>query len=322
MTQILLVDVNVLGIGSMRQYSYSDLTHRGRETGAIHGIAEKLAELADDLRQHVPVVLWDDRCRWREKLLPQYKRHRWSTPEQQAFLESYLWQAKVASKLLGHLGVPQVSCTGFEADDIAGAIVRHASPKWRIRLATTDRDWWQALRPNVDWQSTYSGQVVTLADLGNPNRAKDGPFHSVDHYVQAKALAGDTSDGIPGVRGVGVKTAARLIREHGSVEALWARHDAGEVLKGVILQRVAGPEYRDAYRRNLQLVDWRLAPPLGKGVRVNAGRPDRAAAARICKYWGLPRSTPDLPAWKPERMAAIVDPLKQVLARAAKLSSI
>jgi DNA polymerase-1 len=285
---LLLVDTNVLGIGAMREWQYRDRSHRGRETGAILGIAEKLSELIAEHPGRVPIAIWDDRCGWREALLPRYKRHRWETPEQVAFLKSYLWQVDVARKLLGHLGFPQIFCPGFEADDVVGAICSRADPAWLIRLATTDSDWFQALRTNVDWFSVSTGKIVTHNDLGDPDHVVGAPFGSVDHYIKAKALAGDSSDGIPGVVGVGVKTAAKIIREYGSIEALWAIHDAGEPIKGVVVQRAAGPQYRSTYRLNLQLIDWRLAPAPGPNLQIETGMPDHVAAARLCKLWGLP----------------------------------
>ena len=157
----------------------------------------------------------------------------------------------------------------------------------RVTLATSDTDWYQALRNNVVWESPRTGVVVTHADLGNTDIVRDGPFISTDHYIQSKALAGDTSDGIPGVKGVGLRTAARVIKEYGTIEALWAKHDAKEPLKGVVLQRTAGPEYRDIYYRNLKLIDWRLAPPLDQHFRLEFKQPDIEAFKMLCAKWGL-----------------------------------
>jgi len=312
---LLLVDINVLGIGSMRQYVYRDRTHRGLATGALHGIVEKLADLIAHHPGHIPIALWDDRCHWREALLPTYKRHRWETPEQQAFLQAYLRQVEVARELLVHLGISQVFCPGFEADDIADAIVRTADASRPIRLATTDADWIQALRPNVDWYSVSTGLVVTHETLGDPDKVAGGPFLSVDHFVQAKALAGDASDGIAGVDGVGVKTAAKIIREHGSVEALWARHDAGEPIKGVALSRVAGPDYRDTYRRNLLMIDWRLAPPLGPDISLDQGRLNLSEARLICDAWGLPDAGTRYGALSTVALNPVVGSIKERLGR-------
>lgn len=284
---LLLIDINVLGIGSMHEYEYKGWSHGGREVGAIHGAFTKLSRLLGKHRDKIPVVLWDERCHWREEILPQYKRHRWDTPEQQAFLKSYLAQAEVIRAQLTNLGIPQAFCPNFEADDIVGLICRNLNADWQITLATTDTDWYQALRRNVVWESTRTDAVVTEADLGNESMVKGGPFVSTDHFIQAKALAGDPSDGIPGVRGVGLKTAAKIIKEHGTIEALWAKHDALEPLKGVVLQRTAGPEYRDIYYRNLKLVDWRLSPPLGQDFRLEFEPSDFDALNKMSTKWGL-----------------------------------
>lgn len=135
-TALLLTDINILGIGSMHEYEFKDRSHRGQDSGAIHGAFSKLAGLLRLHRDTLPVILWDDRCLWREKILPQYKRHRWETPEQQAFLQSYLAQAQVMRTLFAQLGFAQASCPNFEADDIAGLICRHLDPAWQITLAT------------------------------------------------------------------------------------------------------------------------------------------------------------------------------------------
>ena len=75
------------------------------DSGNYHGTLDKLFALLAGRPDHVPVVLWDDRCHWRERILPQYKRHRWVTPEQQAMLESYLAQTAVVRELVRHLGM-------------------------------------------------------------------------------------------------------------------------------------------------------------------------------------------------------------------------
>lgn len=194
-----------------------------------------------------------------------------------------------------------------------GVICRRADPSWLIKLATTDSDWLQAVRANVEWYSVATGRIVTHTDLGDPDLVAGGPFASVDHFIQAKALAGDPSDGIPGVDGVGIKTAARIIRDHGSVEALWAKHDAGDPIKGVILQRAAGHEYRSAYRRNLQMIDWRLAPPVGTDVEADAGNTDRAAASRVCDLWGIPAAAVRGLQLSPEVAQPLVDSVREML---------
>ncbi|MEI8083872.1 MAG: 5'-3' exonuclease H3TH domain-containing protein [Actinomycetes bacterium] len=169
----------------------------------------------------------------------------------------------------------------------AGLLCREFDAEWPVVLATSDTDWLQALRGNVAWHSPSNGRHVTEVDLGDTSLIKDGPFLSTDHYVRAKALAGDAVDGIDGVIGIGLKTAAKILREYDAIETLWASHDSGAVIRGVALRRAAGPDYRDTYRRNLQLIDWRRAPPL-PGNHVVTGAPGNLARyASLCYDWGL-----------------------------------
>ncbi len=285
--KLILIDINVLGISSMHQWAYKDRRFKGKPTAAIQGTLEKLSRLSSVFPGHVPIVLWDDRCHWREAILPRYKRHRWGTPEQQAFLESYLAQAAIVRQLVGHLGIPQIFCPGFEADDLAGVICRGIDQSWEVVLATSDSDWYQALREKVTWFSPHTEKQITLANLHGAVAVSEVPFDSIDHFIEAKALAGDSSDGIPGVPGVGIKTAARIIHEHGSLESLWAKHDGGVAVKGVIPLRVAGQEYREIYRRNLRLVDWRLAPSLPADYEFEMSGADRRGFEGLCEAWGL-----------------------------------
>lgn len=129
--------------------------------------------------------------------------------------------------------------------------------------------------------------MVTEADLGNTDLVSGGPFVCTDHFIQAKVLAGDSSEGRPGVSGVGLKTAAKFIREHGTFEALCAKYDGSEPLKGVVLQRAAGPEYRDTYRRNLKLIDWCLGPPPGRNFQLEIEHRDHPAFTSSCEKRGL-----------------------------------
>ena len=181
--KLILIDINVLGIGSMHQWAYKDRRFKGKPTAAIQGTLEKLSRLSSVFSGHVPIVLWDDRCHWREEILPSYKRHRWETPEQRALLESYLAQAAVVRQLIGHLGIPQIFCPGFEADDLAGVICRGVNQSWGVVLATSDSDWYQALRENVIWFSPHTEKQVTSGDLLGSTGVSERPFDSTDHYI-------------------------------------------------------------------------------------------------------------------------------------------
>jgi len=269
----------------------SGLRHRptpGLGFGVAFAILGRLSSLLALHPSFLPVVLWDDRCRWREAILPEYKSKRWVDPDQQEILSLYQRQTDVAKVLLAHAGVPQLTASNYEADDLAGLICRNAPESWRIRLATTDRDWLQALRQNVEWFNLGGGRPITIADFDNTALIPEGPFLSCEHFVQSRALSGDASDEIPGVKGVGLKTAAKIIRENGSVESMWELFDAGHKYPGEVLNRVAGPGARELYLRNLRLIDWRLAPEPFPAVTLEPGNSDAAMFDRACREHHLP----------------------------------
>lgn len=278
-------------------------------SGAAFAIIGRLSGLLALHPSFLPVVLWDDRCRWREEILPGYKRKRWADADQQEILILYKRQTDVAKVLLSHAGVPQLTAPGYEADDLAGLICRNAPETWSLRLATTDRDWLQALKPNVDWFPLGGGRPITNVDFGNTALIPEGPFLSSEHFLQSKALSGDASDEIPGVKGVGLKTAAKIIRENESVPSLWKKFDAGHKFSGELLNRVAGPDARELYLRNLRLIDWRLAPTLSPKVTLEPGNPDASMFDRACKA----REIPTIPTIHLSRWSRNSKPARDVL---------
>lgn len=190
------------------------------------------------------------------------------------------------------MGVPQLSCHDAEADDLAGIIMRHMPISWLIEMLTRDTDWAQSLDHRSTWLSPFNENPISLQDLSDPEKTlKDGPFASPWIYLQSKALAGDKSDDIPGVDGVGLKTANKHImgQGNGEIREFWRRVDAGEVKpKGVILERLASQESREMFERNLKMMDWRCAPPVEMAkISLTAGKPDWTLVKLLCEQFGL-----------------------------------
>lgn len=212
----------------------------------------------------VPVVLWDGHAAWRRELFPGYKSNRSDNADKIAIRDAYNLQVPVIQQLLQLMGIPQVRSPSAEADDLAGVIVRELDPRWRIQMVTRDTDWWQALDERTSWYSPLSKTNLTLAMFTDPAvGSSEGHFVSTQEYLMCKALAGDTSDTIPGVDGIGLKTAAKYIRQYdGAIENLWRRFDAGEKIKGAKLESLVTPETRALYARNMKVMDWKEAPDL------------------------------------------------------------
>lgn len=287
---ILIVDINGLGYAALYT-PVGKLSFNGFPTGGIHGALTSLFYRMSQRPGAVPVVTWDRKSHWRHEALPEYKASRHLAPEKAALRASYRMQTPIIQLMLNALGIPQVSCGEAEADDLAGVICRGLPPSWLIELVSRDTDWWQALAENVVWYSPVHKKQMTLADLSDPKTDhKDGNFLSTWEYLQAKALAGDASDEIPGVEKVGLKTATKIMREHGgSIESFWAAIDSGNIKpKGVVIERLANSESREIYARNIKLMDWSKAPALRTDfLALTAGRPDWETAGDIAEEFGL-----------------------------------
>ncbi|MBN6741416.1 DNA polymerase I [Acidithiobacillus sp. MC6.1] len=262
MINLLLIDGNNIGFAAMYQPALSRLAHNGNPTGGILGLAQSVMRLSALFPDAVPVVLWDGRAAWRRELCPEYKANRQDTPEKIEVAEKWRQQEPLARTLLLHLGVIQARAADAEADDLAGRFCRSLEaedcPVGHITLASNDRDWWQALGPLVDWFSPITDTHVTLDDLST-TKVKDGPFESPAEYLLAKAMAGDDSDNIPGVPGVGLKTAVKLLRTYGGLDGIRSAVQSG-VAKDKKSTAIA--EHHETILRNLRIMDWRQAPDL------------------------------------------------------------
>lgn len=290
---IMLIDMNGLGYASMYIPALSRLSFNGLQTGGAHGAMASLFVAMTRNPKAMPVVLWDRHAKWRSDLYPDYKGNRSNTPEKIAIRESYKSQVPIIQQLLTALGIPQVSCGYAEADDLAGVICREIDPSWNIEMVSRDTDWWQAIDDHVVWYSPGSKNHINKTVLADPNNDLECHFLSTHEYLQAKALAGDTSDCIPGIEKVGLKTAVKIMREHGgTIEQFWHAVDSGaHTPKGVAATRLANAESRAIFARNMKLMDWRQAPVIQRDLlSLTAGVPDLPQALEISQDYGLAKT--------------------------------
>jgi DNA polymerase-1 len=156
----------------------------------------------------------------------------------------------------------------------------------RITMASGDTDWWQAISEKVDWFTPITDKAMSL-ELLRTDAAKDGPFESPDEYLLAKSIAGDNSDNIPGVPGVGVKTAVKLLRTHGGIDGICSAVQNGSAKDK---KSAAIAEQHATIQRNLRIMDWRQAPDSAQWQIGVAREPFHAAAALDwCAELGLGR---------------------------------
>ncbi|MFN3826141.1 MAG: DNA polymerase I [Micavibrio sp.] len=187
----------------------------GVPVGAVLGFCNMLVKLLKDLRAPYVAVVFDAaRKNFRYDLYADYKANRDETP---ADLIPQFGLIREATKAFG---LPALEMEGFEADDLIAAYAREAlSQGKKVTIVGSDKDLMQLLRDGVRMYEPIKGRYLTLEDV------QDKFGVTPDKVTDVQALVGDTSDNVPGVPGIGVKTAAQLISEYGDLESLLARVD-------------------------------------------------------------------------------------------------
>lgn len=209
-------------------YAIPSLTDsQGRPTNAVYGFLNMLLKLYEQLDPHYVAVAFDkDKHTFRNDLYDGYKATRKPAPD------DLRPQFSLIREVLECLGIHVLELEGYEGDDIIGTVARQMEAKdFHIDIVTGDRDALQLVDENVTVHLTKKGITNMLAVTPDVMTVEYGYMPS--QVVDMKALMGDTADNIPGVPGVGEKTAAKLIAQFQHVEALYDRIDE---VKGKKLQ--------------------------------------------------------------------------------------
>lgn len=191
----------------------------GRPTNAVFGFISMLIKMVDELSPDGVVVAWDiGKPQFRIDALAQYKAHRPPTaPELKQ-------QFPLIKQVLVALDVPQVELEGWEADDLLGTLaVQGAEAGMQILLVTGDRDALQLVNDSVRVVSTKKG--ITDIKIYDAEAVKERFGITPAQVPDYLGLKGDTSDNIPGVPGVGEKTAAKLLAEYNTLEGVLENAD-------------------------------------------------------------------------------------------------
>ena len=194
-------------------------TRQGLHTNAIYGFVTTLQRLLDEEKPEALCVAFDRRePTFRHQADASYKAQRKGMPEELAM------QLLPLKQVLSAMSIPQYELTGYEADDLIGTISRKCEADgWDCVIVTGDKDSLQLItdRTKVKLVSTRMGQTTTK-DM-TPETFREAYGFAPIHMIDLKALMGDSSDNIPGVAGIGEKTAMALVQEYGSIDALYAK---------------------------------------------------------------------------------------------------
>ncbi|WP_262692245.1 DNA polymerase I [Kordiimonas aestuarii] len=216
----------------------------GTPVNAVYGFSNMLFKLLQDLNDgekptHLAVIFDAARKNFRNDIYAEYKAHRPPAPEDLVPQFSIIRDAAVA------FGVPAIEMEGYEADDLIATYAHQAREKnWRVTIVSSDKDLMQLLDDGTDMFDSMKNKRF------GPEGALEKFGVAPDRVVDVQSLAGDSVDNVPGVPGIGVKTAAQLINEYGDLDTLLER--AGEIKQNKRRENLI--EYAEMARISRQLV--------------------------------------------------------------------
>jgi len=240
---------------------------RGEPTGAVYGVVNMLRRLlADYAPEHVAVVFDAKGPTFRDELFDQYKAHRPPMPQELA------GQIEPLHAAVRALGFPLLMVPGVEADDVIGTLARQAAEAGDpVVISTGDKDMAQLVDARVTLVNTMTDTVMDPA--GVETKFGVPPERIIDYL----ALVGDTSDNVPGVPGVGPKTAVKWLQQYGSLDGVVEQADA---IKGKVGERLR--ENLEQLELSRRLVTIKCDVALEQGpAELRLGEPDTEALREL-----------------------------------------
>ena len=204
-------------------------TKDGKYTNAVYGFLAILFKLLDDVKPKYMAVAFDLKAPTaRHKMYEGYKANRKGMPDELAE------QMPIIKEILRAMNIDIVEKEGYEADDVLGTLSRYGEKhKLEVVILSGDRDTFQLATNKVTIRIPHTKGGKTETDEYNKEKIIEKYGIKPEQLIDVKGLQGDTSDNIPGVPGVGEKTALKLIQEYGSIENLYKKIEEGkDDLKG------------------------------------------------------------------------------------------
>jgi DNA polymerase-1 len=210
-----LIDGNSIAYRAFYALPEDLATKSGQVTNAVFGFTRMLIRLMKDHHPEGVAVAWDvSRQTFRTESYPEYKANRDKAPDH------FRSQLPLIDEVLDSLHITQLRQEGYEADDIIASLARQAvTDGWDVLIVTGDRDAFQLVGDDV--KVLYTRRGISDTVLADDAWIEDKYGISPSQYVEYAALRGDNSDNLPGVPGVGEKTAAKLITEYGSIDGVY-----------------------------------------------------------------------------------------------------
>jgi 5'-3' exonuclease len=199
----------------------------GTPVNAVRGLLDFIAKLVNDYQPTHLIACWDDdwRPQWRVDLIPTYKTHRVAVevevePDVEVVPDPLSVQVPIILEVLAAYGIPVVGKAHHEADDVIGTLATGAPMP--VDVVTGDRDLFQLIDDDADVRVIYTGRGMSNLEVLTDSVLTGKYAVSAAQYADFAAMRGDTSDGLPGVAGVGEKTAAILLATYGNLDGIIA----------------------------------------------------------------------------------------------------
>lgn len=264
----------------------------GTPVNAVRGFLDIITRLVSTYEPTHLIACWDDdwRPQWRVDLIPTYKTHRVAEvtatgPDVEVVPDPLEVQVPIIRQTLDALGIPIIGATEHEADDVIGTLATRAPLP--VDVVTGDRDLFQLVDDESGVRVIYTARGMSNLEIVTDQTVvkKYGVLPS--QYADFATMRGDSSDGLPGVAGVGEKTAATLLAAHGDLAGIIAAAEAGEGMSaGVRAKILAALPYLEVAPTVVEVVkDLDLPEPDARLSPLDERR--RADAAALAEKWAL-----------------------------------
>jgi len=196
---------------------------------AVYGFTQMLLKLVEETdADHIAVIFDRARKTFRSDIYPEYKAHRPPPPD------DLVPQFELVRQATRAMNIPAVDMDGFEADDLIATYARQGAEMGaEVTIVSTDKDLMQMVGGKIKMFDAMKNKSIGPAEV--EEKFGVGP----DKVIDIQALAGDSSDNVPGVQGIGIKTAAILINEYGDLDGVL--ENAGKI-KRQQLKRIASQD--------------------------------------------------------------------------------
>nr|WP_309650683.1 5'-3' exonuclease [Nocardioides sp.] len=199
----------------------------GTPVNAVRGLMDFISRLVDEYEPTHLVCCWDNdwRPQWRVDLIPTYKTHRVveevaSAPDVEEVPDPLQVQVPIILEVLDAFGITVIGADGYEADDVIGTLATGAGQP--VDIVTGDRDLFQLVDDEADVRVLYIARGVGRHERVTNDWVREKYAIDAHQYADFATMRGDASDGLPGVAGVGEKTAATLLQRFGDIDGIVA----------------------------------------------------------------------------------------------------